>query len=393
MKIPIVVIAYNRDYSLNRLLESLNKAHYDDKVDLFISIDKSDNPKVIQVATEFKWEYGDKNIIKHEEQLGLKNHILNAGDLVYEYDAIIMLEDDLIVSKSFYKYARESVEFYKSDTNIGGISLYTYGISEFADYRTFIPLQDEADVYFMNVPSSWGQIWTKNQWKSFKEWFHSGKYNERSYKGVIPDFALSWGESSWKKYFYMYIAENKKYIVYPRIALSTNMADVGTHHKTKSTAHQSILMGCFNRKYVFKKLDESKSVYDAHFENIKLEEYLELDGKLTVDYYGTKKDYSNTKYLLSTNDMDYKVVKKWSLSLKPYELNVIYNIEGEGLYLYDINKVDKNKRKSIEINRIKYELPGITKEKGLKIALYEYRNAIKRRLLKAVNRFRHKKKD
>ena len=40
--IAIVVIAYNRLNSLKRLIHSLLQASYNDKVDLIISIDRSD---------------------------------------------------------------------------------------------------------------------------------------------------------------------------------------------------------------------------------------------------------------------------------------------------------------------------------------------------------------
>lgn len=33
--------------------------------------------------------------------------------------------------------------------------------------------------------------------------------------------------------------------------------------------------------------------------------------------------------------MNYQIVKKFALELRPIELNVIMNNEGEGIYLYD----------------------------------------------------------
>ena len=47
IKPAIIVIAYNREESLKRLLTSLNNAIYEsDDITLIISIDKSDNEKV-----------------------------------------------------------------------------------------------------------------------------------------------------------------------------------------------------------------------------------------------------------------------------------------------------------------------------------------------------------
>lgn len=385
MKIPIVVVAYNRSEALKRLLKSISTAEYNrTDIELIISIDKGGDEKVFEVATNFKWEFGKKSVIKQEINLGLKKHVLKCGDLTELNDAIIMLEDDLVVSKAFYKYAEESVNYYMHDVNIGGISLYNYKISEFANHRTFLPNIDESDVFFMNVPSSWGQIWTKNQWMMFKDWYKKTEFEKENYRGLIPESALSWGDSSWKKLFYIYIAENKKYIVYPRSGLSTNMGDIGTHAKTVTTDYQSVLMNEFNRPYFFKSLSSSLAVYDAFFENEKIVEELKIIEDIKVDYYGIKK-YINKRYVLSTEILNYKLIKSWGLFLKPYELNIIYDIQGEGIFLYDTSVKEKNTLNKFNNNTrlINYELPGLTRKKAFITVLKEYRDAFNRKLRKS----------
>lgn len=382
MNIPIVIVAYNRGEPLKRLLNSIKVAHYDkEDIDLIISIDKGENESVCEIAEEFTWDHGNKIILKQKKNLGLRKHVLKCGDLTKKYDAIIMLEDDLLVSKSFYKFAIQSVKFYMNDKNIGGISLYNYRISEFANHRTFIPMQDSSDIFFMNVPSSWGQIWTREQWNLFREWYNKKNYEGIDFQTLIPEVSINWKESSWKKYFYMYIAHQRKYIVYPRIGLSTNMGDIGTHARIVSTDYQSILMNEFDRNYVFKKLDESNCVYDAFFENERIAEDLNLKEELTVDYYGLKPSANHKSYLLSTRKLNYKILNKWGLSLKPYELNVIYNIKGEELFLYDRNHEQSNfqNHKIQDVMLIKYESPGLTRHKALCIALYDYKEAFKRK--------------
>lgn len=387
MEIPIVVIAYNRSNSLKRLLDSINSAYFDnDNVDLIISIDKSNNKRVYDIADEFIWKYGKKKIIKHQRNLGLREHVLSCGDIALNYDAIIMLEDDLIVSKSFYRYTKQSVDFYKKDKAIAGISLYMYRISEFANHRAFIPMQDDSDIFFMKVPSSWGQIWTNNQWSLFRKWYNNKEYENENLIDIIPEVAMNWGEASWKKYFYMYIALKNKYIVYPRIGLSTNMSDVGTHHKVASTDHQSVLMGDFNRSYIFKCLRDSYCIYDAFFENEKLQNILNLDQKVIVDYYGIKNLPDNAKYLLSTRNLDYKILREWRLALKPYELNLEYNIKGNDVFLYDLERpeINNKRKKYIKANIIKYELPGLTRDKALSVTVREFKEAIKRKFKKLL---------
>ena len=69
-KIAIVVVAFNRLPSVTRLLSSLSSAEYaDNKVDLIVSIDKSNTDIVEKYADGFDWKYGEKIVVKHEQNL------------------------------------------------------------------------------------------------------------------------------------------------------------------------------------------------------------------------------------------------------------------------------------------------------------------------------------
>lgn len=362
ISLAVVVIAYNRPHSLLRLLQSIKNAkHLDLLSSLIISIDKSDSDEVFNVASSFDWPFDNLKIIHHQENLGLRQHVLMCGDLVKDYDALIMLEDDLVVSQEFLRYAKEAVEFYREDPRIAGISLYNNDITEFAEQRPFYPLHDGYDNYFASVPSSWGQIWTQGQWLGFRAW-----YDNKSWENIddidlkVPQNVLLW-KKSWKKFFYLYIACANKFIVYPRFALSTNMGDAGVHSRTKYNAYQSELQYCFNRDYLFSTLDSSSAIYDEFLENIQLGASIYEDTDLTeicISYYGNK-DYIKLgkKYLLSPKVLDYRIERQWALELIPYELNILYDIQGKGLFLYDISEPQKNAHNSraSEIHLVKYE--------------------------------------
>lgn len=381
--IPIIVVTYNREKSLIRLLASLERAVYDNEdVELIISVDKSNNEKIYRIADDFCWSHGKKKVIKHEFNLGLRKHIIKCGNLTSSYDAIIILEDDLIVSKSFYRYAIQSYDFYKYDENIAGISLYSYRVNEFSELRPFIPLQDDSDVYFAMVPSSWGQMWTKSQWISFKSWYDNENLDLEHYRGLVPDEVLNWKDTSWKKYYHVYLADMNKYFVYPRVALSTNMGDKGTNNIMDSSSHQAVLMGTFKRYFEFKKLsDESSIKYDAFFESVNIVQALKnFDQNVTVDYYGTKEKYIRSGYLMSVEKHNYQVISSWGIELVPYELNVEYEIDGERLFLYDLSKPYKFEKKFRTNQLVKYENPSLTKKRALIFCINEYLNSILRKL-------------
>ena len=145
----IVLIAYNRPDSLQRLLESIKRANYEsDQISLVISIDRADNfSDVYDVANSFEWIYGEKIIRTFDERQGLKRHVLSCGDLTEKYGAIIALEDDLIVSEDFYRYATQALNFYNEDQKVAGIALYSHGWNGYSSVA-FSPVKNQYDTYY-----------------------------------------------------------------------------------------------------------------------------------------------------------------------------------------------------------------------------------------------------
>lgn len=333
MNNPVIVcVAFNRKKSLVRLLKSLDNAKYEEKVKLIISIDKGDNEEVVNYANKFQWNYGEKEIIYQEINLGLKKHILKCGDLTEKYGSIILLEDDLYVSPYFYDYAKQAINFYKEDENISQISLYKYPVNNFTK-DMFLALEDGSDNFFMTVASSWGQIWTYKQWKDFRKWF---KFNDLSVSNNdnLPDFVIKWKETSWLKYFIKYNVENNKFVVYPRISLTSNFSDAGTNNPLDQIyLYQTNLM-IEKKNYNFKKLDNSIAVYDSYFEintsksGVLFNKYSDIE----FDLYGTKRIHKiKSKYLISTKNCK-TPIKTFGLIMKPHEINILNNIEGNDIY-------------------------------------------------------------
>jgi hypothetical protein len=179
---PVIIIpAYNRPNALRRLLNSISivKGIGKDTL-LIISIDHAiDNQDVIEIANSYEWE-GKKVVIVHEENMGLRGHILWCGDQTEKYGAVIILEDDLLVSPLFYSFAQKALSFYSEDAKSGGISLYSYNYCESVNLPFYL-LKGSSDVYFMQYASSWGQAWTWDQWAYFKNWYKHKIYITTSF--------------------------------------------------------------------------------------------------------------------------------------------------------------------------------------------------------------------
>lgn len=354
MNIGILVIAYNRLESLKRLLYSLNCSHYGrNDICLIISIDKGNNGDVIAYANSFEWLHGVKKIITHRENLGLRKHVLLCGNYLEEYDALIVLEDDIFVAPGFFLFAQSSVDYYHADPRIAGISLYSFSLN----YQTnmpFIPEKKDADVYFMSCAQSWGQVWLKNQWKEFKEWYDEHEKDSWN-EAKLPKVICNWPKSSWLKYHMRYCIEKEKYFVYPYVSYTTNFSDKGTHVKSLNTTYQVPLQQGLLSNFRFAILDNDAVVYDGYFERVGLGYSLNIpEYNLCVNFYDEKK-INKYRYLLSTKKLPYKIVKSFALSLKPYELNIYYNILGRELFLYDTSqKTLKIKSKSNIEGKSKY---------------------------------------
>lgn len=333
MSLPVIVIpAYNRPGSLKRLLFSISNAKFNEYPLLIISIDGEGSKDVVKIAKDFDWP-GPKEVFEHEQNKGLKEHILFCGDLTEKYNEIIILEEDLFVSRFFYDYAKKALTFYKADNCIGGISLYQYEYIE-ANDCPFRALVDGYDTYFIQTASSWGQAWNKRHWQEFTNWYsQNNKWDAKDTR--LPNDVLSWPETSWKKYFIKYLVDTNRYFVFPRISLTTNFGDPGTNNGYKNTLHQvNLLIG--EKYWQFVPLERAIK-YDVFFNVSNLENF-------------------SVNSLLNPSKSEFE--------LKPIELNIT-----EGLNQYISKKeLNKIKRKNYKeqfnlsyrtVQSIQNELPSL----------------------------------
>ena len=341
-----------------RLLSSLKKVQFDnDEVLLIISIDYSGDESVEEIAKEYVWDYGEKVILAYKENLGLKTHILKCGDYLEKFslDAMAVLEDDLFVSPEMYHYMKGTVEKYIDNPKIAGMSLYKHEYNIFAKHP-FIDFNDGGDTFFIQYAMSWGQIWLRNQWRQFRQWYDASSW-EKMDRRLIPNNVLNW-EKSWLKYHIMYCIDKDVYCVYPRHARSTDFSDPGTHNKKTNTSMQVPLCLKKDEGSHFNDIDDTEAVYDAFFENQKLKRYLNYMD-LEIDLYGVKQYSDKTRYVLTRRVLPYKVIKQWGMALRPIEENIIENVDGEGIFLYDLSQKEKrvsNKEQKLKI--FEYDLKG-----------------------------------
>ena len=152
------------------------------------------------------------------------------------------------------------------------------------------------------------------------------------------------------KYYIRYCVEKKKYFVYPYESLTTNWTEIGTHNKYKTALYQVPLQTDSQKKYNFAIVEESQAVYDAFFENERIAQFLGGSSeKLCVDLYGSKPKPVGKKYWLTLKKADYKVIKTFGLSLRPQELNIMFDLSGDEIKLYDMERPEQNTYKALSV--------------------------------------------
>lgn len=332
MKPAIVIVAYNRPYALINLLKSINEANYiETDISLVISIDyenSKEHLEVVKIVEDFSWRFGEKLIIKHEINLGLKEHVLTCGDLVDKFGSIIMLEDDLFVSPFYYTYSSKALLFYDNCDEIGGISLYSHK-KNILNAFPFELIPEGKDMFFLQIASSWGQCWTKRQWNEFRIWLEGSNNNEWD---KVPVGIANWPRTSWLKLFIKYLIYTNKFFAYPKDSMSTNFGFCGTHFTQKSVEYQVPLF--LGEEIKLNEIKNTVNVYDSFFEIIP-SRLIRLRPELknvdfSIDLYGLKDLNSiSTKFIISSKqNKNYKNKESYGLEFKPAVLNVVNNCKG-----------------------------------------------------------------
>lgn len=366
IKPAIVTVGYNRPLLMKRLLESIGKANYKyDDIPLIISIDESDkSDEVESVAVEFQWNYGTKEIRRFPERQGLRKHIIQCGDYSEKYGAVIILEDDLVVSDDFYNFVCQAHEKYAVDERVCGVALYSPNRNQFPNYF-FTPAPSPYDVFLGGMVVTWGQSWTKQQWNKFKEWYYTHEDKLPLVNHAIPEEISGWTRS-WGRYFVSYMAENDLSYIYPYVAHSTCFADIGEHsvNSIQLTCAQVPLMSG-QKEYNMGKYEDLPH-YDSFYERV-LSDDVCINGipgsQICMDLNGMKHGTLGKKYLISNEKLPYKRRATFGLVLKPIEVNILQTVPGNAFYLYELSdpnmdiRPQKKKKYQYKLNymRLRYE--------------------------------------
>jgi hypothetical protein len=348
MKPAIVIPAFARPAALQRLLTSLAAADIPTGVPLVVTVDhpaqerhRAGHAEVLHLAQHFHWPHGPQRIIRQPEHLGLVGNVFYAGSLAAEFGAIILLEDDLFVSRRIFDYANQALEAYDAEPRLAGISLNTLWLNGFT-HQPFVPLPDDGEVYFLQLSTPQGQVYTAAQWTHFAEWLAVNGRQVTTADNMHELFA-AFPSDDWLAVKAKYLAATNRYYVYPRESLTTNFGEPGTHFDRPTALFQTPLQQ-LRREFRFIPFDAAVAVYDGFYEMLpdrlrRLAAGLPEAG-LDVDLYATKAAHQlRGEYVLTTRRCR-QPLATFGRAMWPLEANVMEGVPGEGISLARRSDVD-----------------------------------------------------
>ncbi len=195
VKTNIIIFCYNRPVHIKKLLNEIKKIK---KRKIYLISDgpknNKDNIKVKLVRKEIKkFKPGFFKIKILKKNLGVRNIFELGLNWVFKYEKkIIILEDDIIPSKSFFKFCDSMLNKYKKNKNISQIAG--------CNVKDNISKNLKSDYFLSKYSNIWGWATWKDRWFDYDNKFKDLKFLMESKKFKGSCFAIS-EYNFWKKYF------------------------------------------------------------------------------------------------------------------------------------------------------------------------------------------------
>jgi hypothetical protein len=245
LQIAIVVFGFNRSEHLKNLFESLLKNPSIGNYPLLIFIDgprKNEEIRDVLATQDVVKSYSTKFNFVHQDfklqNSGLANSIIQGLNTTFhDFDAAIILEDDIEVSPYFIDFMVSNLKKYRNVENIGSVTGYRFIKN---------PLLRSRQGYVAKRQSSWAWGTWKNRWTKV-DWdiLDTDKQNiNHTFKALnkigqdLPRFAMLQREKridSWAISFNADSATKGHKCVHPTVslAINTGMDGSGTHYRNK----------------------------------------------------------------------------------------------------------------------------------------------------------------
>jgi len=263
---PLAIFAFNRPAYLKKCLSSLkyNKLSKQSKVYFFIDFPKSTKDiephlKVIKIINDANF-FKKKIIIQRKINYGLKKNILSGVNYVLKNNKkVIVLEDDLFLSKYFLDYMNEYLNYFENSNSVASIHGYCYPIAN----------KNLDKFFFLKGADCWGWATWRRAWNNYNDNHLSLASKIKKMKQVrmfnfnntFNFFHMLKNRSSnmWAINWYASAFVKNMLTLYPKYSYVKNLGNkgVGTHSKRLDNRFDVLLAKSF--KFEELKIKESLS--------------------------------------------------------------------------------------------------------------------------------------
>ena len=227
----IVILTMNRLHSLQRLVGSLmdEGCHYGNAhVNIEFHIDKPKGGgttawhETISWASNLTWPYGEVKTVVAKENLGLRDSWFNAWRPEGDNERAIILEDDVEVSKLWYRWVNRAYDAFGQNPHIAGFSLQRQDLIPLTDGKLRrkggISANDN-EPFLYSLLGSIGFAPTAKIWREFIEWTDCALCNDIDVyvEGLIT--SRWWRKpknkrSMWEQHLVYYMYHQDMYCLY-----------------------------------------------------------------------------------------------------------------------------------------------------------------------------------
>jgi hypothetical protein len=250
MNAPIILFAYKRPWHTLSTLRSLQGNIGADKSVLYVFCDgpkvgisevgMADLLETRRIVHSEKW-CGEVHVFESDVNKGLSKSVIDGvGRIVADYGRVIVLEDDLELSRYFLSYMNVGLATYEFNQDVVSIHGYRYPIDV---------SQLNADTFFLRGADCWGWATWQRGWALFEPDAHA-IYGELKQKNAFLDFDFE-GKARYKKMLEQQMAGEidswairwyasaflkNKLTLYPKFPMVRNIGndDSGTHSKASN---------------------------------------------------------------------------------------------------------------------------------------------------------------
>lgn len=253
---PVVLFVFNRLEQTRITITALQENNLASCTDLIIYSDgprsAEDNDPVHKVRQYITTVSGFKSIkiFEREKNFGLASSIMSGlTEQFKNYESLIVLEDDVLVSKSFLSFMNDCIYKFNDEKDVWHISGWNYPLS-----TSF-----EGDVFKWQVMNCWGWATWKDRWCKFErnpvEQYNKLLENnllkfDLGIKGLFSSQVLDNIQSekkTWAVFWYLTIYLNAGRCINPIISFTENIGHDGSGvHSGSYNPHKQLKL---NVKY------------------------------------------------------------------------------------------------------------------------------------------------